>query len=417
MKKFLLPLLTIAILYGIGRFIVVAYDSAESVAREPYLQKLTNNSVQIRWNTPKRERGCLRYGAGTLRTKVCETRKTKRHLLTLSNLQEGTTYRYRVISDSLRIDNDGRKFTTLTTDTDKPLRIWVIGDSGKSGKKQKNVYKAMRKRLGSETLDMWLLLGDNAYRSGTQKQFNKGLFIPYKRLVKELAPITVMGNHDARRWAQNMIFHPPKSGECGGVASHDSRFYAIDNASLHLVVIDSEHAPLGKNGALAKWLDEDLKQNKKRWSIVALHHPPYSDGSHNSDSDRRMRAIRQNIVPILERHGVDLVLSGHSHAYERSFLLHKHYGLSHTFNTKKHLKSASRSNYEKSISPRPFNGTIYLVIGSSSKLDRARLKHPAMAAAYAKLGSVLISVNKSRLSGEFIDDRGNVVDKFSIVKK
>ena len=69
----------------------------------------------------------------------------------------------------------------------------------------------------------------------------------------------------------------------------------------------------------------------KDWTIVFWHHPPYTKGSHNSDSEIELIDMRLNFVPILEAYGVDLVLCGHSHSYERSKFIDGHYGNSRTF--------------------------------------------------------------------------------------
>ena len=78
------------------------------------------------------------------------------------------------------------------------------------------------------------------------------------------------------------------------------------------------------------WLTNDLAANDKEWVIAFWHHPPYTKGSHDSDTEGRLIDMRENALPILESYGVDLVLSGHSHSYERSHLLDGHYGTSDT---------------------------------------------------------------------------------------
>ena len=69
---------------------------------------------------------------------------------------------------------------------------------------------------------------------------------------------------------------------------------------------------------MAIWLRSDLAVTTNRWLVAFWHHPPYTKGSHDSDAEAELIEMRQNIVPILEAGGVDLVLSGHSHSYERS---------------------------------------------------------------------------------------------------
>lgn len=81
------------------------------------------------------------------------------------------------------------------------------------------------------------------------------------------------------------------------------------------------------------WLRDDLTANTLQWVVVYFHHPPYSKGSHNSDASTELIDMRQNIIPLLEQHGVDLVMSGHSHSYERSFFIKNHLGLENTFNS------------------------------------------------------------------------------------
>ena len=55
--------------------------------------------------------------------------------------------------------------------------------------------------------------------------------------------------------------------------------------------------------------------------IAYWHQPPYTKGTHDSDTEIMCIEMRQNIMPILEQYGVDLVLNGHSHGYERSYLI------------------------------------------------------------------------------------------------
>ena len=97
--------------------------------------------------------------------------------------------------------------------------------------------------------------------------------------------------------------------------------------------------------------------------------------------------MRQNVLPILEAGGVDLVLTGHSHSYERSFLIDGHYGTSGTWSTATHALDAGDGRttgggdgaYTKPAGgPTPHQGAVYVVAGSSAKLTAGALDHPAM---------------------------------------
>ena len=98
----------------------------------------------------------------------------------------------------------------------------------------------------------------------------------------------------------------------------------------------------------AQWLKQDLAANTLPWTVVYFHHPPYSKGSHNSDIEIELVNMRERVVPIFERYKVDLVLSGHSHSYERSYLLNGHYGQENTFVAGTHALSSSNAKYDGS---------------------------------------------------------------------
>ena len=127
--------------------------------------------------------------------------------------------------------------------------------------------------------------------------------------------------------------------------------------------------------------------------------------------------MRQNALPILETYGVDLVLSGHSHNYERSFLLNGHYGTSTTLTPDMILdagdgRTTGTGAYRKATD----RGAVYTVAGSSGKTGGGSLDHPVMFVSLSVLGSVVLNVNGSRLDATFLQSTGTVRDTFSIQK-
>ena len=426
-KRIIYILISLVLIFIIGRVGVLTYDSYKHLPRQPYLQMQTLNSIMIKWQSSKSEVGCVHYGKKELSKRVCEKEATDKHQLTIEGLEEDTKYLYSVDSSSLKIDNENRFFTTLDKNSTKTQHIWIIGDSGKKGEPQLQVLESMQRYMKNKSLDLWLLLGDNAYRSGSQKQYNETLFEPYKELLKTMVPWAVIGNHDARRWAFYNIFDLPTLAQTGGLASNTEQFFALEKGDLHILMIDTETTDLSKAKALSKWLEKDLKANTKKWTIAIFHHPPYSDASHKSDNPLdshpklsttgRLFDVRENIVPILEKYDVDLVYSGHSHAYERSKLMHKHYQDSSHFKASKHIVQDNNNSYCKSLEKTPYAGTIYTVAGSSSKLDRASIKHPAMPFSFEKLGSVVLEVKEDTLTSNFIGIDADVIDSFTLHKK
>jgi hypothetical protein len=139
-----------------------------------------------------------------------------------------------------------------------------------------------------------------------------------------------------------------------------------------------------------------------------------------------MVMMRNNINPILEQHGVDLVLSGHSHNYERSFLIKGHTGVAATFDANVHLVDASCGNpsnderYIKYIDGDNVNeGTIYSVVGNSgTNTSGEPLNHPVFCNAFQdEYGSMAIDVTNTELHAKYFDKDGLVKDEFIIEKR
>ena len=129
--------------------------------------------------------------------------------------------------------------------------------------------------------------------------------------------------------------------------------------------------------------------------------------------------MRERALPILEAHGVDLVLTGHSHSYERSFLMGGHYGASGTLNTATMIKDGGDGRvdgngaYAKATDA---HRAVYAVAGSSGQISGGDLNHPAMYISLNNLGSMVLDVSGDRLDARFLRENSVVADHFTIVK-
>lgn len=435
-KRALLSLLALVVFYAVARFIDVYRGSVIEGARAPYLQMPTPHSVVVRWQTTDDVIGVVRYGTSLqqLDYLALEPDVGTLHSVQLDGLEPGTRYYY-AVSDSADKSSgydpdEERWFRTLpAAGSSQAVRFWVIGDSGDAGAVANGVrdaamdWIATHPRPGRDDFDAWLALGDLAYTAGTNAQFDASLFGTYAAQLKNHALWAVYGNHDDRRWTFFRLFTLPEQGEAGGEPSGSEHYYSFDIGEVHVVVLDSQDSPRGVDGAMLQWLKRDLARNHSRWLITAFHHPPYSKGTHDSDdegdSGGRMEAMREHALPILEAAGVDLVLSGHSHMYERSYLLDCHYAASDHF-SKANIVSDGinhrNADYLKPVDSTPHDGTVYVVAGSSSKVDRAPINHPAMPVSMLEAGSMVIDIDGRKLSAYFINDKGKVSDAFSIRK-
>ena len=428
-------IITLLVLYAFGRPTQKWLDDFYSGVRAPYLQMMSSDAVTLRWQSEEEFAGVVRYGLNPnqLTNTQKEAESGEEHEVRLSGLRPATKYFYS-LGDGIQTDFAGKNFWFKTAPLTKAnsndsVRFWVTGDQGYPNIIQTQVRDAMlswvkqnpRTTKYSPVPDFWITTGDNAYRSGSNEQFQAGFFEPYKTILRNTPVWPTYGNHDARRWVFFDIFTFPTKAESGGVASGSEHYYSFDYANIHFVMLDTEASDLDDDGEMLSWLKKDLKETKQQWLITVFHHPSYTKGSHDSDNKRdsrgRLIMVRENIVPILEKAGVDLVLSGHSHMYERSELINCHYGSSSTFNNEMIRATAKDSQYTKKENNISSNsGTIYTVIGSSSKVDMGPLNHPAMPHALQEAGSMMFDVSNNKLKAFFINKDGKVKDQFEIIK-
>ncbi len=403
-----------------------------NVTRGPYLQVGTPSSIHVRWRTDAPAESYVRYGLApdNLDHLAGDAALTTEHEVVLTGLSADTEYFYSVGTSTATLagGSDYVFFTSPPAGTSFPTRIWVIGDAGTGTADQMAVRDAYYNFTGTRYTDVWLMLGDNVYESGTDPEYQTRLFEIYPTLLRKSVCWPAVGNHDTAQSSNPpdtipyfLNFSMPVNGEAGGLASGTKKYYSFDFGEIHFVCLDSMTSSRQPGSAMLTWLSADLSSTTAKWLIAYWHHPPYSKG-HDSDTDTIETEMRQNVVPILEQNGVDLVLSGHTHAYERSYLLDGHYGVSSTLTSDMILDGGSgREDGDGAyIKPTyglaPHEGAVYAVAGSSGKIGSYALNHPAMYISLARLGSMVIDVNGNRLDAKFLRDNGAIDDYFSIIK-
>ena len=424
---------------GIGLALAVvglaaASASAQTITRGPYLQSVSPTAITIRWRTSTATASRVDLGAtpGGYSMTFGDPVLTTEHEVRVTGLQPGHGYAYGVGQPAGLISQPDAtyRFTTAPpSGSTAPVRAWVIGDSGENTTNSHNVRDRFEAWSGSHPPDLWLMLGDNAYSSGTDSDYQTGCFDLYPMEMRKWPLFPTRGNHDALSSGPNNdyldFFTLPSAGQCGGVASGSESYYSYDWGNVHFICLDSEGSDLSLGGPMVMWLRQDLAATNGAWVVVYFHHPPYSHGSHNSDSisdsSGKLWYMRTNIVPILDSTGVDLVLSGHSHSYERSYLLNGHYGISSTLTAAMKVgpgdgRVGGSGPYAKAHTQQwPFEGAVYTVAGSSSKTDPVS-SMPCMVASISTLGSLVLDFNGNRLDAHFLDATGAVRDSFAIVK-
>jgi predicted phosphodiesterase len=192
------------------------------------------------------------------------------------------------------------------------VKFAVIGDSGRGTTQQREVAAQMARFRDAFSFPFVLMLGDNIYEGpATAEDYRLKFEEPYRALLDEgVKFFAVLGNHDDPRQVSYAAFNmngeryytfvPPEDVLTRVATSVE--FFALDSSNLDRVQLS--------------WFDERLAKSKAAWKIVLLHHPLYTSGRYS----RSAVVHRWALEPILTRHKVDVVFSGHEHIYQRAAL-------------------------------------------------------------------------------------------------
>ncbi len=192
--------------------------------------------------------------------------------------------------------------TSTVSDPDTTVHIAALGDTGTGSPEQYAVASLIDAAEEEHEYDALVLLGDMIYEVGDPALIDSVIRQPYAPVLDgptRLVP--ALGNHDVKLGRGDEIME-----ELGA----PGRWYAVDIGPARIIVLDSNRP---ESATQLAWLEQALAEAQDRWLIVALHHPPYSAGRHGSDLP-----TRSAFGALFARNGVDLVLAGHEHDYQRS---------------------------------------------------------------------------------------------------
>jgi hypothetical protein len=243
------------------------------------------------------------------------------------------------------------------------LRFAAFGDSGTGGQEQRALALVMERYRRELGFELALMLGDNIYGRKRSEDFVAKFETPYRGLLDAgVLFYATLGNHDRPIETRYRPFHMDGQRYYSFRASRQSvRFFALDSNRM--------------DAAQLRWLERELHSSAEHWKVFFVHNPPYSSGKkHGPDLP-----LRAALEPILLRHGVSLVLSGHEHFYQRV---------------------------------RPQKGIAYFISGGAAKLRRGNIRRDAdVAAGYDQgLHFMLFEIEGDRLHFQAIGEDGASVD-------
>jgi len=247
------------------------------------------------------------------------------------------------------------------------VKFAVIGDTGTGDKHQVAIANELASWRTRYAFDFVVMMGDNLYGGENPKDFDKKFGAPYKPILGAGVKFyAALGNHDDAALQRN--YKPfNMNGE---------RFYSFKPQSgVRFFALDSNYV----DKAQLDWLEKELAASGSEWKIMYFHHPLYSSGETHGSAELQ----RGLLEPVFLKHGVNVVLSGHEHFYERI---------------------------------KPQKGIAYFIIGSSAKLRTGDLSKSDLTA-YGndqEYAFMLMEIVGDELYFQAINQSGKTIDTGSI---
>ncbi len=295
----------------------VVYPEHCHFTAPPYLNLVTTNSINLLWETDRETTAELRWGTtAELEQHLVFANSQRLHETTLQDLEPNTTYFYRVTCQAAgepALDSGLLTFRTAVV-PGQPFRFAILGDT----ESRPHVNRRLAQLIWDERPHFVVNLGDltDAGMEAHRYEWTHEYYLGMGALHSRVPVFPVPGNGEGDLfWYRHYHRLPEPEG-----------YYRFQYGDIDFFMLDSNRreTDFAVGGRQYEWLKSNLQASKAKWKIVCHHHATYtSEEDDYGDSWREASTwgdmqVRP-VVPLCEAHGVDLMMFGHLHLYERSF--------------------------------------------------------------------------------------------------
>lgn len=287
---------------------------------KPYLQQAHKDGITVMCETTIPARVEVKYGEATLNAEEPNLSEsaagetfTTMHEITLDNLNTETNYFYKVVANGKggkNIESNTLSFKTNVKD-DSAFSFAVFSDS----QTNPDVWGKIAQLAWEERPNFAVHAGDIVGTGGNKTQWVEHFLNPGHVFMSRIPVYLILGNHEnnADYYYQYVSNPDPEY------------YYTFTYGNAQFFMLDSCR-DLSQNSEIYDWLAQALAKSRSAWKFVVHHHPPYtSDENDYGDTYEELSLLGdpdvQPLIPLYEKHDVDLVFYGHIHDYERTWPL------------------------------------------------------------------------------------------------
>ncbi|HNP19968.1 MAG TPA: metallophosphoesterase family protein [Fulvivirga sp.] len=413
LKPILFLILILSALYGCdgetdAEYYNAMVDPPLKLIRSPYLQNNIADSVTIAWKTTKTAKSCyIEFGTGSSdmvrKVGIVEPQRINTmNYVTLHGLEPFEKYYYKVYTnETLLAEGEEYYFYSAQSVCDQ-FSFIAVADVGQPPSWHGHFDETMDQISKMKVKpDLGLVLGDIVYPDGESEKADDYFFKKAAPLMRNTPVFAILGNHDHKspvdvNFKQEWIL------------PNNEHYYSFDYGTAHFIGLDSgDDSGLYDKDNQLDWLENDLKeaQGKYDWTVVFLHHHGRTCSYKIQESD----VI--GMYPLFVKYGIDLVLNGHIHTYERLKPLDSLGNV---------LPAFSETEF---VYPDIKDGFISVTAGTSGRPSswepngEGYCKEGIVTRAIHELAFARVEIDKQKLFFELISsENGDVLDHFTIDK-
>ena len=276
--------------------------------KQPYVQQLKPNSFMVSFESSTPCHGAIELKSPSNRqTQVHSGQKQAsfQHIL-VEGLSDNTPVSYRVrcmTDEDVPLYSDWYTVTTASTEAED-FSFILYGDSRSGHTKHQEVVEQIKLATQEAPARFLIHTGDMVTNGYEEWRWQEKFFEPVGDLLAQLPIFSAPGNHELNQH-QYFDYFPP---------FYENSYYRFQFGQVEFFSLNTniDYTP---GSPQYIWLESVLERSTAPWKLAFFHHPPYSCATMRKPGDLN---VRQHIVPLLEKYGVQLALLGHDHLYGKT---------------------------------------------------------------------------------------------------